>query len=263
MKADKLRSLSATVVLATSVFAAQANAQDGDTAAQANNPLADSTALNFQNVYSGELTGVDEDANQFNIRYAKPFSAFGGEWLMRATVPVNTLPDATGDHDTGLGDINVFAAYLIDTGNPAVSFGFGPQISLPTASEDNLGTGKYSLGFANVLFNATSKKFQWGYLLTWQASVAGDDDREDVNVGAFQPFGFYQLGQGWYLRSAGIWTYNFQNDNYSVPIGFGAGRVIPLQNATLNAFIEPQYSVASRGDGLPEWSVFAGLNFQF
>ena len=45
---------------------------------------------------------------------------------MRATVPVNTFPQAGGGDKTGLGDINVFAAYLFDTGNPAASFGFGP-----------------------------------------------------------------------------------------------------------------------------------------
>lgn len=240
-----------------------ATAQDGNAAAQANNPLANTTALNFQNIYTGELTGTNADTNQFNLRYAKPFSAFGGDWLMRASVPLNSFPDATGSHTTGLGDINVFAAYLFDIGNPAISFGFGPQVTAPTATRSMLGSEKWSLGFANVLFNATSKKFQWGYLLTWQTSIAGDDDRNDVNIGAFQPFVFYQLKQGWYLRSSGVWTYNFENDNYAIPIGLGLGRVIPLKKATLNAFVEPQYSIATRGDGQPEWSIFAGLNFQY
>lgn len=184
-------------------LAGPALAQD-DASAQANNPLANSTALNFQNLYSGELTGTEDDANQFFIRYAQPFSALGGKWLMRATLPVNSFPDVGGGTTTGIGDFNVFAAYLFDTGNPAVSFGFGPQLTAPTASDDAVGSGKWSIGFANVLFNGTNPKFQWGYLLTWQTSVAGDDDRADVNLGAFQPFGFYQLGEGWYLRSAGI-----------------------------------------------------------
>jgi len=94
---------------------------------------------------------------------------------------------------------------LIDTGNPAVSFGFGPQITAPTASKDELGSGKWSAGFANVLFNASSPRFQYGYLLTWQESFAGDNDREFVNILAFQPFAFYQLGGGTYLRAAPIW----------------------------------------------------------
>ncbi|QDL93624.1 hypothetical protein FDP22_07510 [Paroceanicella profunda] len=234
-----------------------------DNAAQANNPLADTTALNFQNQYTGDLTGTDDDANQFYLRYARPFDALGGNWLMRATLPVNSFPDGTGGTETGLGDFNIFAAYLFDTGNPAVSFGFGPQLTLPTASDDALGSEKWSLGFANVLFNASSPVFQWGYLLTWQASIAGEDDRADVNLGAFQPFGFYQLGAGWYLRSAAVWTYDFETDAYAIPIGLGAGKVIRLENAVMNVFVEPQYTVAHKGVGQPEWGVFGGVNFQF
>lgn len=255
-------SLGAAVALAALAAGGPLLAQD-NSAAQANNPLANSTALNFQTLYTGELTGVDRDANQFFLRYAQPFSALGGRWLMRATLPVNTFPDAGGSDTTGIGDFNVFAAWLFDTGNPAISFGFGPQLTAPTASEDEVGSGKWSLGFANVLFNGANPKFQWGYLLTWQASVVGDDDRADVNIGAFQPFGFYQLGQGWYLRSAGIWSYNFENDAWSIPIGLGAGKVIKTDRAVINAFIEPQYSVATHGDGQPEWNVFGGVNFQF
>lgn len=88
-----------------------------------------------------------------------------------------------------------------------------------------------------MLFDARSKKFQWGYLLTWQGSFAGDGDAKDVNVGALQPFGFYQLGKGLYLRSAPIWVYNF--------------------------FAEPQFSVADDGPGQPQWQIYFALNMQF
>lgn len=234
-----------------------------DAAAQANNPLANTKALNFQNQYTGELSGTDRAANQLFLRYAQPFSAFGGQWLMRATLPVNTFPQASGGDETGLGDLNAFAAYLFDTGNSAISFGVGPQVTIPTATDDAVGSEKWSLGLANVLFNATNPRFQWGYLLTWQTSVAGEDDRADVNIGAFQPFGIYQLGQGWYLRSTGTWTYDFETDTYAVPVGLGVGKVIQTDRAIINAFVEPQYSVATDGDGQPEWGIFAGLNFQF
>ena len=104
-------------------------------------------------------------------------------------------------------DLNVFAAYLFDTGNPAVSFGIGPNHRADRPN-DRLGSEKWSAGFANVLFDGRSKQFQYGYLLTWQASFAGSDDSADVNTGAFQPFAFYQLGKGLYLRSTPIWVYN-------------------------------------------------------
>lgn len=144
------------------------------------------TAFNLQDYYIGRLTETDKDANQFWLRFAQPFKLLGGDWLVRASLPINSYPAAPdGAITTGLGDFNAFAAYLIDTGDPAVSFGFGPQVTAPSATDDALGSGKWSAGFANVLFNAKSKKFQYGYLLTWQASVAGDEDRSNVNIGPF------------------------------------------------------------------------------
>ena len=235
----------------------------GGSAAQANNPLANMTALNFQDYYIGELTESDRAANQFWIRFAKPFR-LGGDWLLRASLPIPTQPTPPdGDTKTGLGDLNVFAAYLFKTKDPALSIGLGPQVTIPTATSDYLGSQKWSAGFAHVLFNGKSPKFQWGYLLTWQHSFAGSDDRADVNVGAFQPFLFYQLGNGLYLRSAPIWVYNFESEGYSMPLGVGIGKVIPKGKTVFNVFVEPQFSVADDGAGWPEWQIFAGFNLQF
>jgi hypothetical protein len=145
--------------------------ENADASAQANNPLANMTAFNLHDYYIGSLTESGDNANQFWLRYAKPFS-LGGDWLMRVSLPVNSFPGSpTGNTVTGLGDLNIFAAYLIDTGNPAVIFGIGSQINVPTASKDSLGSDKWSAGFANVLFDARSKKFQYGYRLTWMAGV--------------------------------------------------------------------------------------------
>jgi hypothetical protein len=233
-------------------------------AAQANNPLADLTAFNIQNYYIGRLTETDDDANQFWLRFAKPFSISKSNWLFRASLPLNSFPTPPdGSTTTGLGDLDIFAAYLIDTGNPAISFGIGPELVFPTATDDAIGSEKWQAGFANVMFNGTSKKFQYGYLLTWRHSFAGNDDRETVNVGAFQPFAFYQLGKGLYVRSAPIWVYNFENNNYSVPLGLGLGKVFKKGKTVFNFFVEPQYSVADRGAGQPEWQIYFALNMQF
>lgn len=228
--------LSFTLLIFTHLPAGEMHAEDhADAAAQANNPLANMTAFNLQNYYIGELTESDESANQFWLRFAQPFSIAETDWLLRASLPINTFPVTPyNDRETGLGDFNVFAAYLIDTGNPAVSFGIGPQLTAPTAGEEELGSEKWSAGVANVLFNATSAKFQYGYLFTWQASFAGKDDREDVNVAALQPFAFYQFGGGTYLRAAPIWVYNIENDNYSVPLGIGIGQVIKKGKTVYN-----------------------------
>lgn len=46
--------------------------------------------------------------------------------------------------------------------------------------------------------------------------------------------------------SAPIWTYNFQNNAYSNPLGLRIGQVIRSGKTVFNGFVEPQYSVAWR-----------------
>ncbi|EHM01293.1 hypothetical protein HMPREF9946_02030 [Acetobacteraceae bacterium AT-5844] len=174
-----LASVFCVVALVHPVFA-QAS---GDAEAQANNPLASTTSLNFQNQFTGRLSGFGESANAFLLRGAQPFSIGDTNWIARATLPISTYPGLPdGSHETGLGDLNVFAAYLFDTGNPGISFGIGPQLTAPTATDRALGTGQWAAGFANVLFVATNPEWQYGYLLTWQARIAGSNSRPGVRV---------------------------------------------------------------------------------
>ena len=233
-------------------------------AAQANNPLANLTAFNIHYYRTSKLTDSDETADQVWLRFAKPLNVGKSNWLFRASLPFNNFPvPPDGNKVSGMGDLNMFAAYLFDTGNPAISFGLGPQLTTPTATKDQLGSEKWSAGLANVLFNATSKVFQYGYLLTWQHSFAGNNDRAEVNFAAFQPFAMYQLGGGYYLRSVGIWAFNLENNNYNIPVGLGIGKVFKKGSTVFNAFVEPQYTVAKRGPGQPEMQVFVGFNMQF
>jgi hypothetical protein len=256
--------ISTFIFLLTSTLAFAQEPSGASDAAQANNPLANMTAFNVQQYFIGELTESDQSANQFWLRYAKPFAISDTKWLLRASLPINSYPVGTnGVTETGLSDLNLFSAYLIDMGNPAISFGLGPQLTVPSATEDVLGSEKWSAGLVNVLFNAESKVLQYGYLLSWQTSFAGNSDRSDVNVAAFQPFMFYQLGAGAYLRGAPIWVYNLENDDYSVPLGIGIGQVIKQGKTVYNVFVEPQFSVTDEGAAQPEWQIFMGLNMQF
>jgi len=255
------RALAALLLCALPAFG---RAQQADANAQANNPLASTTSLNLQNQFIGRLRGTNDSANALLLRGAQPFSVGTSNWIARATLPINTVPNARGEgNETGIGDLNVFAAYLFDNLDPGVSFGIGPQLTAPTATERALGSGQWSAGFANVLFVANNPAWQYGYLLTWQASIGSNDSRRPVNVGNVQPFVFRQLGEGWYLRSTGVSNYDFDNNSYAVPLGLGVGKVVKVGKTVMNLFVEPQYSVLRQGPGQSEWGIFAGINFQF
>jgi len=249
-----------TLGLLTGSATLWAGGAGGDDAAQANNPLANFKSFAAQGYYLGNLSDIkkDDDAQQYWLRYAQPVD----RWIVRASLPINHFPTSpNGNADTGLGNFNIFGAYTFDIGKPGVSFGAGPLLTVPT-STNGMDSDKWSAGFANVLFDASSKAFQYGYLLTWQGSFAGPSNAEYVNVGAVQPFAFLQMGSGWYLRAAPIWMYNFHDDSYTVPVGVGIGKVIIHNDAVLNFYVEPQYSIFDNGPGLPEWQVLFGCNLQ-
>ncbi len=234
---------------------AQADAQ-----AQANNPLANLTAFSIQNYYIPSLSELDDqNANNFFLRYARPF---GNKWLMRASLPISRVPTGPGTTTSGVGDVNFNLFYMLDT-KPGTSFGVGPQLTLPTASEDETGTDKYQGGASVVYFDATSRFFQWGGLLTWQGSFAGDDDRPHTNQLAIQPFYLFQLGNGLYLRGAPIWAFDLRTGNYHVPVGLGIGKVVKQGKKVFNFFVEPQWTILDRGPGQPEFQIYAALNMQF
>ena len=82
-KTSMLMSLGSCLV---SLLSTIAIADEGvSDAAQANNPLASMTAFNLHNYYIGKTTGSGDDANQFWMRYAKPFSLGESNWIMRAS----------------------------------------------------------------------------------------------------------------------------------------------------------------------------------
>jgi hypothetical protein len=221
---------------------------------QANNPLANMSALNIQNYYVPKLSDLpDKTSNTTWARLVFP------TWriLWRASLPLSTVP-GLDESVSGLGDLNAFAAFLVTN-----SFGVGPLIAAPTATDDALGTGKWQGGAAVVYFNANSPLLQFGGLATWQASFAGDEERDDTNLLALQYFAIWQLGNGTYLRSAPIWGFNLEKNTYNVPLGLGIGKVLKVGNQVYNMFIEPQYTVLHDGIGQPELQIFGGVNIQF
>jgi hypothetical protein len=251
----------ASAIAASVVAAAPARAQQADqeaaAAAQANNPLANIKTLSFQNYQYARLYGSDETANTLWLRSAIPT----GRVLWRASLPLQTSPTQSG-YESGLGDFNVFGAYLVKE-SPELNVGVGPTLTIPTATGDALGTGKWQGGVTGVVFAVPSPVFQVGGLVTWQLSFAGDDARDATNLLAVQPFLFWQVGRGWYLRSSAISVFNFEAGTYNLPLGTGAGKVIRMGKVVFNVYGEGQFTVLHDGVGQPATQIFIGFNAQF
>lgn len=236
---------------------AQGSADDAN---KSNNPLNPSPGLNFQNYYTPRLYGSDAHTNDFLLRGTLPLAPgkmIGAPQIVRVTAPISTRPQSGGGYETGLGDINLFDLFLGKLGQLEV--GVGPQLTIPTATDRVLGTGKWQAGFAGVAIHP-SKTGLLGGLVTWQTSFAGQSDRPDVSTLTAQPFIIHNLPEGWYLRSVGTWNFNLRSGDYYIPVGLGAGKVWKSGTTIMNLFVEPQWTVAHDGNGFPKFQVFGGLN---
>jgi hypothetical protein len=236
-------------------------------ALKANNPLADTKSINLQNYYVGSIYDApDFKANTALLRYVMPLAE--GKILLRATMPFSTTPRGytpagVPAYSSGMGDFNFFATYTFSKPGAKTLLGVGPQVVIPTATSDYTGAGKWQVGGAFVAFNASSPVLQWGGLVTYQISVAGDDDRADTSLLVVQPFLMFQLGKGAYLRSTALWNFNLEDSAYNVPIGVGAGHVIKADSKVFNIFLEPQFTMLHEGPNQPAFQLFAGINCQF
>ncbi|GAB7127694.1 hypothetical protein JCM19000A_22010 [Silvimonas sp. JCM 19000] len=253
-----LKQLWACALLATFANAA-AWADSADDANKSNNPLNPAPGLNFQDYYVPTLFGSDKYTNDFLLRGTLPIApgVLPVPQLLRATVPISTRPDPAGGYSTALGDINLFDIFLF--GANGMEFGIGPLLTMPTATHDYLGTGKWQGGLAAVVVSPTKQRLL-GALVQWQHSFAGDDDRSNTNSATFQPFLIYNLPEGWYLRSTGTWTFNLNNGEGYIPLGFGAGKAWKSGQTVYNMYVEPQATVWHEGEGQPHWTLFFGLN---
>ncbi len=240
-----------------------AYAQASDDANKSNNPLSLAPSLNFQNYYTPRLFGTNAHTNDFLVRPTIPIAPgdfIGVPQIFRATAPLSTRPDPDGGYKTGLGDINLFDIFLLK--EEGTQLGIGPLLTMPTATSPELGAGKWSGGLAAVAVHP-SKEGLLGALVEWQHSFAGQSNRATVHTATFQPFIIRNLPDGYYLRSTATWTFDLNKNDYYIPIGLGAGKTWRAGKNIFNLFVEPQWTVAHRGEGLPQFTVFMGMNMTF
>ena len=252
------------LLLAVSITSAVcAQADNAETANKSNNPLNLAPGMNLQDYYTPKYYDSNIHTNDFLVRGTLPIAPndfIGVPQLLRATAPISTRPDPHGGYSTGEGDLNLFDIFLLKT--EGVQLGIGPMITAPYADRDELGTGKWQAGLAAIAIDSSPRGLL-GALVQYQSSFAGDSDRPHVESATLQPFVIHNLDRGWYLRSTATWTFDLKNDTHYIPLGLGAGKVWKSGSNILNAFIEPQWTVERKGDGLPQFTLFAGINVTF
>jgi hypothetical protein len=212
------------------------------------------TILNIMPFIPGGTVG---DWNLFNRAIIPLANVDGG-----IVGPNNPSPEP-GKGASGLGDINyalIFSPVDYDT----FIWGVGPAITIPSASDDQLGSGKWSTGIAGMVLRDTG----WGNILVRGSQVwsfAGDSDRKDVNKMVIEPIITYNMGDGWHLFTDMIISANWKAESrnrWIVPLGGGFGRTFKVGNQTLLSRIEAYYNV-EKPEGAPDYSVSLTIQFVF
>ncbi|MBI3197783.1 MAG: hypothetical protein HYZ40_09805 [Rhodospirillales bacterium] len=251
-----MRRLPTVLLAALLALPAAAVAQDSDQNVS-NDPLTPLGAVQVQNYFQPFLNGrIGSGADQLNVRGVLPHEAFGLPQFARVTLPVMASAWGPNGSTTGLGDITLFDLFVhtIDK----VRLGVGPLAVAPTATSTALGEAKWQVGGQGI----ASARHAWGLtagFFSYQQSF--DGLAQTIQL---QPLLFYNLDDGYYLRSSGIVSFDLAHRTTVVPVGIGLGRTIPLASGRiLNLFVEPQYSAIRNGEGVPTFQLYAGINVQF
>ncbi|HED17711.1 MAG TPA: hypothetical protein ENI64_12975 [Gammaproteobacteria bacterium] len=156
---------------------------------------------------------------------------------------------------TGFGDMFYVGLFSpskpIDVeGGGKIVWGAGFDIGLPTATEDILGTGRWT-GGPSLLGVYLGPKWKVGALATQYWDFAGDNDRGSVNMTNLQYFMFYSIDDVSSIGAAPNIICNWEqtNDNRcTIPIGIGYNTTVQMGKVPVRMGIEVHYSVVQPDD---------------
>jgi hypothetical protein len=232
----------------------------------AQNPIADLISVPFQDNWNFNIDPYNRTQNILNIQPVIP-SSLGQNWnlIVRWITPVVFQPNVSTAElgYYGLGDMN--PSFFISPKKSKVIWGLGPTFVLPTATNTgNLGQGKLSMGPTAVVL-VQPGKWTIGGLINNVWSVAGHQDRPDVNQMLFQYFINYNLKHGYYLATQPINTFDWKAPEGSqsvVPLGGGIGRIMKFGPQHVNVAAQV-YANAVHPPGGSPWSLRLQVAFLY
>lgn len=266
------RLMAAALVAATLSWPGVALAEDSTTSTEAlakaaQNPVADMISVPFQFNTNFGYGPYDKTQEVINIQPVIPFS-LSPDWnlITRTIVPVISQPQLSPDDGRtfGLGDITP-TFFLSPAHSGKFIWGVGPAFLLPTATDEDLGSGKWGAGPSAVGL-IMDGPWVYGALINNIWSFAGDPSRKDVNQMTLQPFINYNFKEGWYLTSSPLITADWMADNdnrWTLPVGGGFGRVFRVGKQPINAQLGAYYNAIAPDDVGPQWQIRAQLQFLF
>ncbi|MBW4698700.1 MAG: neuromedin U [Aphanocapsa lilacina HA4352-LM1] len=231
---------------------------EGNLLAESQNPIANLVSVPLQSNTNFGVGPFGRTQEIFNIQPVIPVS-LSRDWLLvsRIIVPLIYQPELSAGVGNvfGLGDINP-TFFFVPKNTGALTYGFGPALLFPTASDRSLGAGKWGAGPGAVLVY-TSGSIVAGALVNQVWSFAGDAGRPDLSQFLIQPFLNYNLPGGWFVVTSPIVTANWlggAGNQWTVPVGGGGGKLLTLGRRPVSISLQFYWN-AVRPEGAADWTV--------
>jgi hypothetical protein len=232
-----------------------------EVAAELSNPNTSVASLTLRSQFrwfEGDLPDAD-DQSSFMMLFqpSLPFVLDSGDKVLwRPAVPlffnkpVFDVSTAGFEGEAGLGDIAFDLAYAPKKWSHLM-FAYGLITSLPTATSSDLGTGMWTLG-PEVLIGKVHPWGIYGALTNHQWDVTGWGD-VDINLTSISAFFVYLPGGGYNVGSAPIITYDWENEQWTVPLQINAGKTVMFGGRPWKLSVELNYYVEKPDAFAPEW----------
>lgn len=235
-----------------------------DLAKRAQNPIENMISVPIDNNFNFEYGPHGNTQYLLELKPVIPIELTKSVNLVtRTIIPIGHQPNEYlgRGYITGIGDIT--PTFFFTAAHPKkLLWGIGPAIVLPTASNPQLGQGKYSLGPAVVML-AMPGDWVLGVLVYNVWSVGGQSSRANVDQMTLQYFINYNMPHGWYLTSQPIltanWMINKSSNRWVIPLGGGVGHVFKIGHQAINASLQAYNNIKTQIVG-PQWN--AELNIQ-
>jgi hypothetical protein len=250
----------AAAVIASAIGSAASAQSQAELAQQLANPVASLISVPFQFNYDGGFGPEDGDRLLVNVQPVVPIG-ISEDWnlISRTIAPIVWQNDVVpGTAQFGLGDVvqSLFLSPVRPTAG--ITWGAGPVFLLRTATDDALGSEKWGIGPTAVALRQ-SGPWTYGALANHIWSVAGDEERSEVNSTFLQPFLVYTTKGGTSFGLNTETTYDWEGEQASVPVNFQINKVLDVQGQKIQVGAGVRYWIAAPDAG-PE-GFGARLNF--